>query len=76
LFILGGLGLCLVFIPFFHSWFWMIVPVMLTFFYSAPKLPYKFFGPAEKSGDWKNHLSILCVDVCNYTASDSFERKQ
>ena len=48
LFILGGLGSAWFFIPFFHSWFWMIVPVMLTFFYSAPKLPYKIFGRLKK----------------------------
>ncbi len=40
LFIAGLVGSAWFFFSFFHAWFWMAVPVMLTFLYSAPKIDY------------------------------------
>jgi 4-hydroxybenzoate polyprenyltransferase len=42
-FLAGLLGSIWFFIPFLNKWFWMAVPIVLTFLYSAPKLPYKPF---------------------------------
>ena len=38
LFLLGLIGSAYFFFHFIDAWFWMAVPVMLTFLYSAPKL--------------------------------------
>jgi 4-hydroxybenzoate polyprenyltransferase len=48
LFILGFFGSAWFFFSFIHSWFWMLLPVALTFFYSAPKLPFSLFNLIKK----------------------------
>ena len=47
-FVAGVLGSIWFFIPFIHEWFWIGVPIGLTFLYSAPKLPYKPFSLLRK----------------------------
>jgi 4-hydroxybenzoate polyprenyltransferase len=44
LFIIGLVGSAWFFFYFIRSWFWMGVPVGLTFLYSAPKIPLKPFN--------------------------------
>ena len=48
LFALGLLGSAWFFFDFLHAWFWMCVPVGLTFLYSAPKIPHKSFHLLRK----------------------------
>jgi 4-hydroxybenzoate polyprenyltransferase len=43
LFLIGLAGSGWFLIVFLHSWFWMGVPIGLTFLYSAPKIPYAPF---------------------------------
>ena len=43
LFIFGAIGAAWYFFSFSGKWFWLTVPVILTFLYSAPKLPYPPF---------------------------------
>jgi hypothetical protein len=43
LFIFGAIGSAWYFFSFTDKWFWLTVPVILTFLYSAPKLPYRPF---------------------------------
>ena len=43
LFLLGLLGSAWFFFHFLYAWFWICVPVGLTFLYSAPKIPHKSF---------------------------------
>ena len=48
LFVAGLVGSAWFFFSFLHAWFWMGVPVGLTFLYSAPKLPYPPFSRLKK----------------------------
>ncbi len=48
LFLIGFLCSGWFFFKFLNSWIWMIGPVVLTFLYSAPKLPYKPFSLLKK----------------------------
>ncbi|HYF33592.1 MAG TPA: UbiA family prenyltransferase [Chitinophagaceae bacterium] len=48
LFIAGGIGAAWYFFSFQQVWFWLMVPVILTFLYSAPKLPYGPFRWLKK----------------------------
>jgi 4-hydroxybenzoate polyprenyltransferase len=48
MFILGLFGSAWFFFYFIDSWFWMGVPVILTFLYSAPKIPYTPFHLLQK----------------------------
>lgn len=48
LFIAGMAGSAWYFFAFPHVWIWLTVPVILTFLYSAPKLPYKPFSWLKK----------------------------
>lgn len=48
LFIAGIVGAAWYFFSFVHVWFWLMVPVVLTFLYSAPKLPYRPFTWLKK----------------------------
>jgi 4-hydroxybenzoate polyprenyltransferase len=43
LFVIGLIGSAWFIIVFLRSWFWMGVPIGLTFLYSAPKIPYAPF---------------------------------
>ena len=47
-FLSGLLGSAWHFFYFIDSWMWMLAPIMLTFLYSAPKLPHKTFGLLKK----------------------------
>lgn len=48
LFIAGVIGAAWYFLSLLHVWFWLAVPVVLTFLYSAPKLPYRPFSWLKK----------------------------
>ena len=48
LFIFGVIGSAWYFFSFPDKWFWLTVPVILTFLYSAPKLPYRPFTWLKK----------------------------
>jgi 4-hydroxybenzoate polyprenyltransferase len=47
-FIIGLAGSAWYFFYFIDAWLWMLAPIMLTFLYSAPKLPYKIFSLLKK----------------------------
>ena len=47
-YVAGLLGSAWFFFDFLHSWLWMVVPVVLTFLYSAPKIPYWPFTLLKK----------------------------
>jgi 4-hydroxybenzoate polyprenyltransferase len=44
LFAIGLMGAAWFFLYFTYAWFWLSIPAVLTFLYSAPKLPYSLFG--------------------------------
>lgn len=48
LFFVGMIGAAWYFFSFVHAWFWLSVAVVLTFLYSAPKLPYTPFSWLKK----------------------------
>jgi 4-hydroxybenzoate polyprenyltransferase len=47
-FFLGLIGSAWFFLSFLDAWFWMLIPVILTFLYSAPKLPQRPFNRLKK----------------------------
>ena len=47
-FIIGLSGSAWYYFYFTDSWFWMLIPILLTFLYSAPKLPYRIFRLLKK----------------------------
>jgi 4-hydroxybenzoate polyprenyltransferase len=43
LFVVGMIGSAYFFFQLLYAWLWLFVPVILTFLYSAPKIPHKSF---------------------------------
>ena len=48
LFIIGLIGACIFFIYLLPYWFWLLIAVLITFLYSAPKLPHRYFRALRK----------------------------
>jgi len=48
LFVAGAVASAWFFFQLLHAWFWMLVPVVLTFLYSAPKIPGRPFSLLKK----------------------------
>ena len=74
LIVVGIAGSVLYLIYFFEHWLWLGIAATLTFLYSAPKLPSKFFGQLKKiavgktiflSFVWTYVTSVLPVIVAN-----------
>ena len=64
LFFIGMAGSGWFFFSFVHQWFWLSVPVVLTFLYSAPKLPYAPFAWLKKVAIGKTlFLSLVWLYV-------------
>lgn len=64
LFFIGMAGAGWFFFSFIHQWFWLCVPVVLTFLYSAPKLPYAPFAWLKKVAIGKTlFLSLVWLYV-------------
>src|SRR5206468_2572500 len=66
-FILGVVGSAIFFVYLLPHWWWLAVSAVITFLYSAPKIPHPYFRALRKVAIGKTiFLSLLIFAFCTF----------